>query len=289
MVKCLRYCKQRMIITMQFLSNCHTHTQFCDGRSTAEAMVERALELGFVSLGFSSHGPQKFDTPYSISPDQEESYKAEINRLKEKYKGQIRIYLGIERDLFSIADPQSYEYYLASVHYIPTCRGTYVGVDGNPELISRYIREDLGGNGLLFAQKYYELLTGYARAYKPPIIGHFDLLRKNNLRLQFVDESASAYRDIALQSLQALYETGAMLEVNTGAIARGYFQGQYPDEYALKYWAKLGGEVMVNSDCHDAKDLDCAFDKMPQLLSRCGFDHVVRLGAGDSLFERIAL
>ena len=34
----------------------HVHTQFCDGRSTAEEMVLSAIENGFDSLGFSSHG-----------------------------------------------------------------------------------------------------------------------------------------------------------------------------------------------------------------------------------------
>lgn len=274
---------------MKLLSNCHTHTQFCDGRSTAEEMVLSALREGFVSLGFSSHGPQNFDNAYSIRPDSEKAYMAEIERLKEKYKGDIRIYLGVERDLFSTADPRDYEYYLASVHYIPTVRGEYIGVDGSAEKLHAYIKYDLGGDGLKFVRQYYELLVGYAQAYHPPIIGHFDLLRKNNTRLQFVDETSIAYQDIAMQALKALRETGAMLEVNTGAIARGYMQSQYPDHFALRYWAMLGGEVVVNSDCHDAKYLACAFDKMPALLQKCGFDHVVQLGAGDTLFERIPL
>ena len=36
-------------------ANYHTHTTFCDGTSTAEEMVQQALDLGFVALGFSSH------------------------------------------------------------------------------------------------------------------------------------------------------------------------------------------------------------------------------------------
>lgn len=104
---------------MTILSNCHTHTQFCDGRSSAEDMVLSALDKGFVSLGFTTHAPQLFDEKYCVLPSREEEYRLEILRLKEKYRNSLRIYLGIERDLFSCAAPDNYEYYLASVHYLP--------------------------------------------------------------------------------------------------------------------------------------------------------------------------
>ena len=45
----------------EVLSSAHVHTTFCDGKSTAEELAVRACELGFVSLGFTSHAPQTFD------------------------------------------------------------------------------------------------------------------------------------------------------------------------------------------------------------------------------------
>ena len=35
--------------------NFHTHTQFCDGKSTAEEMLLSAIDKGFSALGFSGH------------------------------------------------------------------------------------------------------------------------------------------------------------------------------------------------------------------------------------------
>ena len=273
---------------MTILSNCHTHTQFCDGRSTAEEMVLSALNKGFVSLGFSTHAPQLFDEKYCVLPHREDEYHQELLRLQEKYKGQLRIWLGIERDLFSCTAPTRYDYYLASVHYIPTATG-YVTVDGTPDMVAASIRDHFGGDGFAFAKAYFELLSGYVRAWHPPIVGHFDLFRKNNGKLHFVDEDSNAYKDMVLHVLHAIRPTGAILEVNTGAVSRGYMDGQYPNDFALQEWCRLGGEVIVSSDCHDAKYLNCNFDKMPALLSGLGYDHVVRLGAGDELFERIAL
>ena len=43
------------LITSIPLSSPHVHSQFCDGRNTAEEMVLAAISRGFVSLGISGH------------------------------------------------------------------------------------------------------------------------------------------------------------------------------------------------------------------------------------------
>ena len=55
-------------------ANFHTHSTFCDGRNTPQQMVDRALELGFVALGFSGHMDPEvvMDWP---------AYSAEVKRL----------------------------------------------------------------------------------------------------------------------------------------------------------------------------------------------------------------
>ena len=53
---------------MKYLQNLHTHTTYCDGKNTAEEMVQKAIELGFRSLGFSGHAPMPDSIPASY-PD----------------------------------------------------------------------------------------------------------------------------------------------------------------------------------------------------------------------------
>lgn len=67
-------------------SSPHVHTQFCDGRSTAEEIVQTALQKGFVSLGFSSHAKQDFDPKYSLDEAREADYITEIKRLQENIR-----------------------------------------------------------------------------------------------------------------------------------------------------------------------------------------------------------
>ena len=67
---------------MPLLSNIHTHTTFSDGRNSAEDMVQRALSLGFHTLGFSEHGCADYDDaamPAEVEPE----YRAEVRRLKD--------------------------------------------------------------------------------------------------------------------------------------------------------------------------------------------------------------
>ena len=83
-------------------------------------------------------------------------------------------------------------------------------------------------------------------------------------------------------------DTGALLELNTGPIARGKLNTPYPACFLLSAWQKWGGEVIINSDCHDVRFLDAYFPEAEALLLSLGYDHAVRLGR-DTLWERYSL
>lgn len=273
---------------MKTRSSAHVHTDFCDGRAPAEEMVCSALEKGFISLGFSSHAPQRFGAPCCVAPEREDDYKAEILRLKKKYAGQIALYLGTERDLFACSGPAGYDYCIASTHYFPLENG-YTPIDGKPEQLAAYLRQRLDGDGLALARAYFSQLRDYALSFRPQIIGHFDLLRKNNAVLRFVDEESAAYREIALDALDALRGRGALLEVNTGAIARGYLTAPYPADFLLRAWLEWGEDIILNSDCHDPRLLDAAYDETEARLRALGFREAVRLSPAGDGWERYAL
>lgn len=100
---------------MQLTGNFHTHTTFCDGESTAEEMIERALALGFSSLGFSSH----VDPPQGVPMDVP-SYLAKIASLQETYRDRLTVLRGVELDnVMSPAAAPDVEYRIGSTHFIP--------------------------------------------------------------------------------------------------------------------------------------------------------------------------
>lgn len=273
---------------MSILSCAHVHTHYCDGKTSASDMAERAWELGFLSLGFSSHAPQTFDPGYCIDPAREQDYKAEILALKREYAGRMTIYLGVERDLLSCCSTGDYDYFIASFHYFTKPDGHHAPVDASADKLKQYVDECCGGDGLEMARRYFTALRDYVLASRAPIIGHYDLLRKNNAVLHLYDEDSPAYQRLALECLRPLVDTGALLEVNTGAMARGYLTTPYPSPFLLKAWKEWDGEVIVNSDCHDMRYLTAGFDEAEALLLSLGYDHAVRLGK-DILWERYPL
>ena len=277
--------------TGNILSSAHVHTTFCDAKSTAADMARTAYEKGFVSLGFTSHAAQTFDRPHCIDPSREDDYKKEIRRLQQEYKDRMAIYLGIEQDMLSCSDPGDYDYFIASVHYFTRPDGSHSGVDAPSDVMQKYVNECCDGDGLKMAKQYFSLFRDYVVRSRPTIIGHFDFVRYNNSILHLYDEDSPEYQSMALEALRAMRETDALLEVNTGGVGRGYMTEPYPSVFLLKEWKEWGGEVIINSDCHEAGLLEAGYEQAEELLLSIGYDHVVWLSCDPSkgMWERIKL
>ena len=82
-----------------YLQNLHTHTTFCDGADTPEEMILTAIEKGFDSLGFSAHSFMSYSPMFVKKGDKTGMYKKVVTELKEKYKDQLKVYLGLEVDI----------------------------------------------------------------------------------------------------------------------------------------------------------------------------------------------
>lgn len=266
-------------------SSPHVHTQFCDGRSTAEEMVQTALEKGFVSLGFSSHAKQDFDPKYSLDEAREVAYIAEIKRLQEKYKDQLKIWLGMEQDYYSTADKNQFEYVIGSVHYIQMPDGSKLAVDSSFEQLQQIITGAFAGDAYALVETYYQMVGEFVARTQPDIIGHFDLLTKYNSGKEPFDETHPRYVKAAQCAMQQAITGCDLMEINVGALARTGIKGPYPALPLLRAWRDLGGQVILASDCHLAKYLDSAYDAGIALMKEAGYKKAAMLGRHEELFE----
>lgn len=82
---------------MQYF-NLHTHSRFCDGKEEPETYVKQAIDLGFHTLGFSSHAPVPFENTFALKEEQMNDYFSTIMNLKEKFRDQIKLLLALEID-----------------------------------------------------------------------------------------------------------------------------------------------------------------------------------------------
>ena len=270
------------------LQNLHTHSLFCDGADEPEEIIIRAIETGFDSVGFSSHAKTLVAEDFEIKDIA--AYRDRINFLKEKYKGSLSVYLGTELDYFSVGvmDFDGFDYTIGSVHYDRLPDGTFIPFDGGLSDTVKYIREYYGGDGMKFAKSYYSYLAELALRFDFDIVGHFDLVTKNTEKCSSLfDTESREYRDAALSALHALREKRDLFEVNTGALSRGYKTKPYPAKFILEEMRRLGCRLVLTSDCHDKRYLDCGFDEAKEIIKSSGFDTLYYLTDGGFVGEKI--
>ena len=235
----------------------HTHTSFSDGADAPEEMILAAIELGMSEIGISDHSYLSFDPGYTMQADAE-PYKAEILRLKEKYKDKITVRLGIEQDYYSDFPAEGYEYIIGSVHYVKKDETLY-SVDDTPEIMEQ-AAEAFGGDWYALAENYFEAVADVVNRTNCDIIGHFDLLSKFNERYMMFDENDPRYIKAWQAAADRLIKTGRPFEINTGAISRGWKTDAYPSKAMRKYIKEHGGSFILSSDSHKKETIMYAFD-----------------------------
>lgn len=245
-------------------SNFHTHTFFCDGADSPEELVLEALRLGCQSIGFSGHSYVPFDD-CCMSLSGTEEYKKNILGLKEKYRGRIKIFLGIEQDIFSPADTAGYDYIIGSVHYLFK-NGEYVPVDESAAGLRRAVELHWGGDWYALAEDYYAAAAKLYDITKCNIVAHFDLITKFNQGGVFFDPSHPRYRTAALAALEALLKCPVAFEINTGAMARRFRREPYPEPFLLAALKNAGAPLVLSSDCHKRENLLFGFSAASKLL-----------------------
>ncbi len=249
------------------LSNFHTHTTFCDGKNTAEEMVQEAVKLGFSQLGFSGH----MDPDIHMDTD---AYFKEIKRLKEKYQDVLDILVGVELD--NMYDPHAAdeaEYIIGSTHFLDVDSEIPMSVDNSEEMLKTLCEEHFGGDYYRMAKAYYELEARVYDRLHCTFVGHFDLIVRFNDSMHFLDEEDQRYLNPALEAMRYLVSEGVPFEINCGAYNRKRKKDFYPCRTLLKALHDMGGEIFINSDAHQKELLSAGFEDAAQAALSCGFTY----------------
>ena len=262
-------------------SSVHCHSTLCDGKNTLQEMASAACAQGLTTLGFTGHSHTPIDREYCMSPRRTALYKATIAKLKAEYKGKVDILCGIEWDQFSDDKRTGYDYWIGSVHYLHGANtGKYYEIDFRKQDLQACIDADFGGDGLAAAEAYFRAVAEVA-ALRPDILGHIDLIKKLNRDGDFFDEEAPRYRDAAMGALEAARDAACLLEVNTGAVFRGYRSDFYPSDWLLRAWQQMGGRVIITADAHSTDGLTFGYEEAARQVKAAGFGAVqVLTGTG---------
>ena len=215
------------------------------------------------------------DCDWSIKAERVEEYKNQVLELKEKYKGKIKIFLGIEQDYYS-TPANGYDYIIGSVHFVYK-DGEYIPVDISADEVKSYIDRLYGGDVYGYCEDYFKLVKDIYRVTKCQIIGHFDLVTKFNEKMPLIDINHPRYIKAVDDALSELLKSPAIFEINTGAISRGYRTTPYPDEPTIDKIAKSGKSFVITSDTHNKDTITFNFKEQQAYLDKKGYGYIKSL------------
>lgn len=260
--------------------NLHMHSVFDDGRDPCRDMLEACLRKGMPAAGVSLHSPMPFENDWA--PEDTGPFLSEMARQKEAFAGRMAVFTGIELDTRSMGtvDTAPFDYVIGAAHHLPGVEPPE-SVDHAPEITLRLFRDCFGGDPDAMAESYYGELLKVADCREAAICAHFDLLTKFDEKYHFMRPESPRYRAAAARALSALLDAGKIIEVNTGAISRGWRTAPYPAKEFLLEIRRRNGKVTVSSDSHAKETVDFAFDQAAALLKACGFTETWQLFADE--------
>ncbi len=262
------------------IGNYHTHTHHCDGKGEPRDFAESALRKGMPRLGFSGHNVLPFPTDWTMPAEQLPGYLREVREARERYRGRLEIFLGIEADFIpGLTSPVhesirelGLDFVVGSVHFVGPEDGNHRWtVDGPREELEEAIRDGFGGDPRRLVERYYELVSRMARTAPPDIFGHFDIVKKNNRDAGFFREDEPWYRQAVRSALEAVRSSGRVLEINTGGVLRNTSGAYYPSPWILEQAWAMDIPVMINADAHDPEHIDGKFEEAAEILRDAGY------------------
>jgi len=242
----------------------HNHTTRCNhAEGTIDAYILRAIELGIDIYGFSEHAAMDFDEGYRLGFDEMDAYQHDILSARETYKEQIEILLGYEVDwLPGHMDERvlgaDVDFLIGSVHFINKWSFD------NPEFIGGWKSRNVDE----IWQAYFEAITAMVKSGHFDIVGHFDLIKvfkflpKKDIRL------------LAKEALQAIKDSGMVLEVNAAGLRKPIGE-IYPSKALLQEAYALDIPVTFGSDAHKVAQVGAGLTEAYSLARSVGYTKAV--------------
>lgn len=234
------------------IANYHTHTWRCNhARGKEYEYVENAIAAGLEILGFSDHSPYIFPQGYTswfrMNISQLEDYVRTVLKLRDNYRGQIRIPLGLELEYYPALLPQllpilrdyPMDYFILGQHFVGNeMDAPYSGTHAeDKKLLERYTNQTIDA-----------MQTGLFTYFAHPDLLHY-----------IGDEGF--YKEQARRICREAKGCGLPLEINLLGIRD---RKHYPRPIFWEAAAEEGCDVILGRDAHEPEAL---LQKEPELAA----------------------
>ena len=260
--------------------NYHTHTHFCDGKENMRCFVEKAVELQFDHLGFSSHAPISNQYDFTLTEDEIPDYLSEIEHYQKKYP-QIIILKGLECDFIpDITKDFSYykknynlDYIIGGVHLVKVPNRDEIWfIDGSKREtydtgLVRFFNNDIKKAVTCFWEQTFEMIE----TQQFDIIAHVDKIKMHN-QDRFFKEDEDWYVKLVDHAIELIVKYHLIVEINSRGIYRLRCKNFYPSDYILEKLAKAKVPMVISSDAHKAEELSLYYEEAKEKLQHFGIE-----------------
>lgn len=275
------------------LCDYHVHTDYSDDSTyLMEDVVKDGIKKGLSEICFTDHvdygikydwdDPRAFQTRDGMcfANVNYPEYTKEIAELKEKYKNQITLKMGLEfgiqthtiqqyQKLFS---QYPFDFIILSIHQVE-----------DQEFWTQDFQK--GKTQLEYNLGYYQELLDVIKVYKDySVLGHLDLITRYDLEgtLDF------AYiKDIVREILEIVIKDGKGIEINTSYHRYG-LKDMTPSRDILKLYKELGGKIItIGSDSHKPEHLGAYIEEAKEELKKLGFKYYCTFDKMKPIFHEL--
>ncbi|MDF2614563.1 MAG: hisK [Clostridia bacterium] len=254
----------------------HIHSPYCPHgtKDKMESYIETAIAQGLEEITFTEHMPlpdgvltSRLQKECGLVPQEVQSYFREIDLMKEKYKGQIKINKGLEVDYIEGYEEETksllnlygeeLEDGLLSVHILKVEKQYYC-IDMSQDDFG-LLAELIGGVEKLY-DRYFETLLKAIQAdlgvFKPKRIGHPTIVRIFNLKYPLDYKNRVLLEEV----VKAIKDRNYQVDFNTAGLRKPFCNEPYPSGLFLELSKKYELQMVYGSDAHAASDVGSAFE-----------------------------
>jgi histidinol-phosphatase (PHP family) len=144
-------------------------------------------------------------------------------------------------------------------------------VDGSPGDFERLLKDYFGGDGEALMEAYWDALEDMIREGGFDILGHVDLIRKNNPQERWFSLGGRRYRRRIGEIARLIGEAGLVAEANTGGWNRGRITDTYPSPALLRLLGEKGTPLVLTADAHRVEELGGHYEDARRMLINAGY------------------
>ena len=243
-----------------------------DSNQSVDEICRTAIEKGLKSVAICDHADMCFALELDTYGQMKKCIR-EVNEAREKYKGQLKVFQGIEMAEYYDEEEESkkilalcdYDVILGSVHTVIT-----------EDFPDSYSRIDFGEH--LPEAKIDSLMKRYFEKMRDMVeTTDFDILTHINCPIRYINGKYGRGYDIMkfkkemTDIMEMIISKNIALELNTSGV-NGNLNGLMPSEEIFDLYKKMNGKLItIGSDAHASPNIGKGFDITKEFLLSKGY------------------